>query len=166
MKAHEKRASDGDEGLVTDTGTCPGLGIRSSDFSSDLLVFCEQKSERAIRLWKGVNPSCCSFVKSDRSELLKKSKWSKSDERDCQKRMKNTNFWANRSFFASNLLELPVNYSHRSFLQSSESVLLTPLFFNDDFLWRDEQSLSWFGQVQGWEFAHLLFALSLKIALL
>ena len=39
-----------------------GLGIRYC-FSSKSLVFCDRKSERAIRSWKRTNHSCCSFLK-------------------------------------------------------------------------------------------------------
>ena len=46
------------------------IGNSLISFSSNLLVFCEQKWERAISSGKSVNRSCCSIVMSDLSELL------------------------------------------------------------------------------------------------
>ena len=46
------------------------VGTSLIGFLSDWIVFCEWKSERAIRLWKRANLCCRAFVLSDLSESL------------------------------------------------------------------------------------------------
>ena len=100
-----------------------GLGICSSVFLSELLIFCEWKSEVSNSLMVA---SLSWATWANRSgHYLKRSNCAKCDlghsllgikrGKTVKNIWKIQIFWANRSFFASNLLESQANHSHRSF---------------------------------------------------
>ena len=109
-----------------------GLGICSSVFLSELLIFCEWKSEVSNSLMVAILWWATWANRS--GHYLKRSNCAKCDLGDSLlgiKRGKTVKniwkiriFWANRSFFASPSLESWANNSHCSFLKSDESNLL------------------------------------------
>ena len=131
-----------------------GLGIRSSVFYwfAGQLWAKEQKSESLPSLfcheWPEWFSHSRSFVKSNWSELLKSffKKEQMSEEqwewftlghkkgKNCQNMRKIQIFQANRSLFASNLLESWANHWHRSFVKSNMS----------DFVQKSEEQMSEF----------------------
>ena len=94
------------------------VGTSLIGFLSNLLIFCERKSDSLRLLFKKEQMS--KGAKSDRSDsLLGIIRGRKSEK--LSKTYKNTKFLANHSFFASNLLESRAYHSHRYFLRSDKS---------------------------------------------
>ena len=139
LPLYESRANENLRVSAIQTQVCAYLWSKTRvgnlliGFLSNSFVFCEWKSERAIRLWKRVNRSRRSFVMSDLSKslmvtLLSWATWANHSqllfckesffkkeqiseeqqkqfalghkkEKNCQKHMKNSNFFEQISDF-------------------------------------------------------------------
>ena len=122
------------------------VGNTLMGFLSDLLVFCERKSDVFVKK-RGSLPSLFCHERPNQiahGRFKKKSKWAKSDGRDSLlgikrwktvKNIQKYEFFSASLVFGSNSLESQANHSHSSFLKSAESDLLTLLFCKERCEW-------------------------------